>query len=116
MNWILVGIGGACGAVTRYGLGTLLAAKLNKTFPWAILLINVSGAFLLGMVVSAELSGGWILLVADGFLGAYTTFSTFMVEGFELFAGRRIINAILYVSGTVLFGLLAFVGGVALFH
>ena len=114
MNWILVGIGGACGAVTRYGLGQLLAAKLNKTFPWAVLLINVSGAFLLGLVVGAKLSGGWLLLLADGFLGAYTTFSTFMVEDFELFAGRKIMNAIFYVSSTVLLGLLAFTVGFAL--
>ncbi len=114
MNWILVGIGGACGAVTRYGLGQLLAAKLNKSFPWAVFLINVSGAFLLGVVLGAELSGGWLLLLADGFLGAYTTFSTFMVEGFELFAGRKILNAVLYISGTVLLGLLAFAVGFAL--
>lgn len=100
--------------MTRYGLGQLLAAKLNKSFPWAVFLINVSGAFLLGVVLGAELSGGWLLLLADGFLGAYTTFSTFMVEGFELFAGRKILNAVLYISGTVLLGLLAFAVGFAL--
>lgn len=88
-HWIqmlLVGVGGFLGANARYLVGLLVAAHLGSRFPFATFLINVSGSFLLGLLgtLAAE---RWLqhpeqvrLLLGVGFLGAYTTFSTFEYE------------------------------------
>jgi len=85
MELLLVGIGGSLGSLVRYILGKRIAEKYSTTFPVGTFIINISGAFLLGIVSALEPGRSASLLIADGFLGAYTTFSTFMYEGFNLF-------------------------------
>src|SRR5512138_2623113 len=89
MDLVLVGIGGAFGSAARYGLGKLIAKRAKPGFPLGTFLINISGAILLGILVSAGTGGNIYLLLADGFLGAYTTFSAFMYEGFNMFRGSK---------------------------
>ena len=110
---LLVGSGGFLGALARYGLGLAVAAHLGSRFPFSTFLINVSGSFLLGLVgtLAAE---RWVanpesfrLLLGVGFLGAYTTFSTFEFESHALIQDGQWLLASLYVVLSPLVGYLA---------
>lgn len=114
MDLLLVGIGGALGSIARFKLGKLIAEKTETTFPAGTLIINVTGALLLGYVCSAGIGRDTYLLLADGFLGAYTTFSTFMYEGFNLFQENEKLNALTYIVGSLILGLIGYVLGFAL--
>jgi CrcB protein len=110
-NFILVGIGGAFGSLTRYKLGKLISEKSNTQFPIGTFLINISGAVLLGILSSIKASGTLYALLGDGFLGAYTTFSTFMYEDFNLFQGNEKMNAFFYILSSLLLGIIGFTLG-----
>ena len=114
MNILLVGIGGAFGAVTRYELGKFISQKSNSTFPIGTFIINITGAILLGIISSINSGNNIYLLVGDGFLGAYTTFSTFMYEGFGLFQGNEKLNALIYIFGSLILGILGFIIGMGI--
>lgn len=109
--YLLVGLGGACGSLARYILGIKITRKSPHTFPLSTLIINVSGAFLLGFVNNINLGSPLLLFLADGFLGAYTTFSTFMYEGFSLFHDNKRLNTVIYIISTVLSGIIFFILG-----
>lgn len=78
--WIGVAFLGGCGALTRFGLTLLVTDRLHPHFPLGTLAVNVSGAFLLGLLAGVGLGGDARLLLGLGALGSYTTFSTWMVE------------------------------------
>ncbi len=111
MDLILVGIGGALGSLARYQLGRIISGKSGTAFPIGTFLINITGAILLGVVTSLEAGRNIYLLLGDGFLGAYTTFSTFMYEGFHLFQDNKKLNAVAYISGSLLLGILGYALG-----
>ncbi len=96
---IHVMIGGAFGAITRYVL-SLLFSKTN-VFPWGTFTINLIGSFLLGIVI-ATMSSESILLFGTGFLGAFTTFSTFSVETMEMLQGKKYVTAIIYIASSLI--------------
>jgi len=109
MRTLLVGVAGALGALARYGLGLAVGPV---TFPWVTLVINVSGAFVLGVVLTVAPARHWSpnisTPIAVGFLGAYTTFSTFSWETFVV--GRvdgRWAAAAVYVVASVVLGIAA---------
>ena len=82
MQVLLVGLGGAVGSVTRYGVGYLAARTLGLGFPWGTLIINVLGGLAMG-VLTAKLDPSHVdmrLLIGVGVLGGFTTFSTFSIE------------------------------------
>ena len=94
MNYLLVALGAAIGAVARYLLDNWTQALAGKPdFPLGTFVVNVTGAFLAGIAFS--ISGGWPIsvegwqLVSIGALGGYTTFSTFSQDMLELLAGRK---------------------------
>lgn len=116
MNSILVGLGGSLGALSRYQLGKLINKRKKSTFPIATFIINSTGAFLLGIVANSNCSNTVILFLADGFLGAYTTFSTFMYEGFTLFEGKKKCNAMIYILSSIIIGMIGFFIGYHLFE
>jgi len=107
----LLGLAGALGAVTRYLVGRIVAQRTRSALPWGTLLINVSGAFLIGLV--AGLASRKLLdplaqtMLATGFLGGYTTFSTMAWEGMQLARGGSLRQSLLYLGGTILPGVLA---------
>lgn len=108
---LAIALGGAAGAVARYGLG--LAVGL-RSFPWVTLAINVVGSFALGYVLGgpgARWSATVLAAVTVGFLGAFTTFSTFAWETTELIRTGRQSTAALYVVASVLVGLVASAAG-----
>jgi fluoride exporter len=78
--WVGVAFLGGCGALARFGLTLLVADRLHPHLPVGTLAVNVSGAFLLGLLAGASVDGDARLLFGVGLLGAYTTFSTWMVE------------------------------------
>ena len=113
MNLLIVGIGGTFGGIVRYQLGKMISQRAATTFPIGTFLINITGAFCLGLVASAG-SGTVYLLLGDGFLGAYTTFSTFMYEGFHLFQGNEKLNALTYIFISLVLGVIGYAAGFAL--
>lgn len=111
MHYLIVGIGGAFGGLTRFYLGKRLLRHRDKRFPVATFIINITGAVLLGIVSAADPGEHIYLLLGDGFLGAYTTFSTFMYEGFNLLNDHKKLNAWIYISASLLLGILGYIGG-----
>ena len=84
-RFLVVAAGGALGAVSRYGVTLLVSTFWNRDFPLATIFINISGSFILGFFATyaaerSTIDPLWRLLVATGFVGAYTTFSTFEYE------------------------------------
>jgi len=112
VNYLLIGIGGAAGSVARYGIGREAAKRSKTTFPYGTLLVNVAGAFLLGIVSSIHGSDNVYILLGDGFLGAFTTFSTFMFEGVTLIRGNERLNAIVYIGVSLILGVSGYILGV----
>lgn len=113
--WLWVMLGGALGAAARYGVMLGLAPLVRSGFPVPTLLINVVGSFLLGLTVGLVGRGVWPeaarLAFGTGFLGAFTTFSTFSVELDSLTARGSGALALLYVTLSVSLGVLAAVAG-----
>jgi CrcB protein len=112
---LCVVLGGAAGAVARFALGGWVQAR-RPQFPWGTLAVNVSGAFALGLLPLVEAHPLARALLATGFLGAYTTFSTFSYEAAALVQERDWRGAAGYVSSTVLLGLAASLLGWWLAH
>ena len=85
--WIEVALLGGVGAVTRFVLAELIDRATRRPFPYGILAVNLSGAFLLGLLDGLSLTGDALTLAGTATLGAYTTFSTWMLDS-RLMAGR----------------------------
>lgn len=106
-----VGLAGALGAVARYLLGRFIAERVTSQYPVGTFLINVTGAFVIGLffalVTHKLMSPTLQLILATGFLGGYTTFSTMSWEGVQLARGGSTRSSGLYLAGSILVGLLA---------
>lgn len=101
--WVGVAVLGGFGALARFGLTLLVADRLHPHLPVGTLAVNVSGAFLLGLLAGAAVEGDARLAFGAGLLGAYTTFSTWMVETQRIDeAGRRRIAVTNIVLSVVL--------------
>jgi fluoride exporter len=110
---LLIGIGGLLGANARYWLGLWITTKFaaQSAFPWGTFVINVTGSFLLGLFSTISRRYGWHetghLLVAVGFFGAYTTFSTFEYDNLQLLLDGSTTLALRNMAGSLIVGLLA---------
>jgi CrcB protein len=82
--WVAVGLLGGVGALFRFLLDGLVAARGGREFPLGTFVINVSGAAILGLLVGLGFSGNRLLLAGTATLGSYTTFSTWMLESQRL--------------------------------
>jgi len=114
----LVALGGAIGSVTRYGVGALAAQLLGPTFPWGTLFVNLSGSFLIALVMHVALTGTAISLemrifLTTGIMGGFTTYSSFNYETLALIDQRAYALASLNLAATVVGCLLAGVLGLA---
>jgi len=115
---LAVGAGGAAGSMLRYLLGLVVTRAAPPGFPWATLLINVTGAFLLGLFFRAMtgpgVSNALRAALTVGFCGGYTTFSTFSYETLLLMEDGHWPRAALYAFGSVALGLAAVAAGASL--
>lgn len=103
---ILVGSGGILGAIARYSAGVFFFRTFPSGFPLATFLVNLSGSFLMGLVWNLSPENTlWHLFVGSGFLGSFTTFSTFSYDGVQLLKNGRINMFLIYVLGSVLLGM-----------
>lgn len=117
--FILVGIGGGLGAMARFGL-TQATASISKQIPLGIFLCNVIGSFFIGLIAawlvktnlfSEEVSVSVRALIVSGFLGGFTTFSSFSLDTLNLLQRGEIVMALSYIVISVLVALLAVVLG-----
>lgn len=118
-DYIAVAAGGALGACLRYFIGGTVFARTLTPFPLATFFINVSGSFIIGFFLTLatermNLSPHLRLAIAVGFVGAYTTFSTFEYETIRLIEEGHLIHALLNVVLSVTVGFAAVWGGIAL--
>ena len=115
---LLVALGSALGAPARYLLDRLIQGRHDRVLPWGTWTINVTGSFLLGLLFGLASRSGWdgrILAAAGtGFLGSYTTFSTFTWETVRLVEERAYVAAVANVTLSLVAGLAAVSAGVAL--
>jgi CrcB protein len=113
MKVLLVALGGAFGAAARYLINISPVATFLQPFPFHTFIINVSGSFLIGfLAVKFDISDTMKLLAITGFLGAFTTFSTFELETFELMRERNLLIATLYVTLSFAVGFIGVAAGV----
>ena len=119
MPLVLIAIGGAAGAVARYVVDTAIAQRASGAFPWGTLLVNVSGSVLLGILFALAVERGVLPAsirgpVMIGFLGAYTTFSTLMLESWRLWEDGASALALGNLVGSSVLGIVAIVAGLTL--
>jgi CrcB protein len=116
VTYLLIGIGGFLGANARYLVAGWITERLGGFFPYGTFFINVSGSFILGFFlecISDRLftHPSWRLFFATGFLGAYTTFSTFSFESLALLQEGSYFLASANIVGSVMLGLIAVLAG-----
>jgi fluoride exporter len=119
MPLIMIGLGGFAGAIARYLVDGIVAERVSGAFPWGTLVVNVSGSFVLGLlfaltvdraILPAEVRGPVLI----GFIGAYTTFSTYMLESWQLIGTGAFGLALANIVGSAVLGLVAIVAGLTL--
>ncbi|UOY93885.1 fluoride efflux transporter CrcB [Ectobacillus sp. JY-23] len=100
MNILLVALGGSLGAVLRFLIGNIIRTRSRSHFPYGTLIVNFVGSFLLGVLLSYGIQEKERLLLAVGFMGAFTTFSTFQVECVRLYQKKqyRIVSWYIFSS------------------
>jgi CrcB protein len=119
VTWLLVALGGAGGSVLRYGVGRMAVAYLGPATVMGTFVVNVTGSFALGFLLSLTLERAIMpvnlrSLLSVGFLGGYTTFSTFTFETLRLVADGELFRAAISVLGNVVLGLAAAYLGILL--
>jgi fluoride exporter len=111
-----IGLAGALGAVARYLLGRFIAEGVQSPFPLGTFVINISGAFLIGLVFALTtkkvLAPTTQSIIATGFMGGFTTFSTLNWETVQLGRSGNTTLSSLYISGTYALGLCAVIVGI----
>ena len=116
---LLIALAGALGTLARYGLGGYIQAHAGKVFPWGTVVVNLLGCLAFGVVWSSleerwPTSGQTRAIILIGFMGAFTTFSTFMFETEELLRDAEWWPALGYFTIHNVGGLVALVAGLAL--
>lgn len=115
-RYLLIALGGALGSVARYWVGAMVTDRLGARFPYGTLTINLTACAAIGFVMTllgrrAGFGAGFRYLVPVGFVGAYSTFSTYEWETLSLFRAGGFPFAALYAVGSLILGLVAVWGG-----
>ena len=111
LKYIAVGAGGFLGAIARYTLGVYIGSRYGVRFPLGTFVINVSGSFLIGLILTllarTTASAYWRYLIPIGFIGAYTTFSTFEYETLRAIQDGQVMTGLLNVGLSLVIGFIA---------
>ncbi|AIM17207.1 MULTISPECIES: fluoride efflux transporter CrcB [Neobacillus] len=111
LHILLVGLGGFFGAMARYFISKKLNGIAPNRIPMGTLIVNLIGSFLLGIITGAHANAMIVLLLGTGFMGAFTTFSTFKLELIKLYLNKDNKNFLLYIIITYSAGMiLAYLG------
>jgi fluoride exporter len=118
-RYFMIALGGAMGALARYELSAMIQARVPTGFPWGTFIVNVTGCLVMGMATTLLTERlvahpNWRFLIPIGFIGAYTTFSTFELETFRALTEGSVAMATLNVGGSVIAGYLALWLGVVI--
>lgn len=116
---IAVALGGACGCVCRYYLSVWMTTCCGRAFPYGIFIANILGSFLIGLLMMLvvhkwQLSEAWRLAILVGFLGGFTTFSSFSLDAVQMFQDDVWLRALIYIVLSVLLSVLAAFLGILL--
>jgi fluoride exporter len=112
LTWIAVAVCGGLAAIARFLLDGWVSSRLGRELPLGTFAVNVSGAFVLGLLDGLALSGNAMIIAGTAVIGSYTTFSTWIFETQRLTEDGELASAALNVSASVLIGF----GAVALGH
>lgn len=118
-KYFYIAVGGALGAIARYWVGSAIASRLGAKFPYGTFVINISACIIIGFSLTylgkrAELNPAWRYLIPTGFVGAYSTFSTYEWETLSSLRDGAFSLAALYAIGSLVVGLVAVWGGAVL--
>jgi len=119
MEYVWIGLGSIAGANSRYALGRWFVDRYGAGMPYGTFVINITGALIIGFLMTLltetfVTDPRWRLMLVVGFLGSYTTFSTYTYDAFVLAENGAWARAAAYVIGSNVIGLLACIGGVLL--
>jgi fluoride exporter len=115
-KYLMIAIGGALGSIARYWVGSAISDRLGTRFPYGTFVINVTSCIIIGFTLTylgkrADLNPMWRFLVPVGFIGAYSTFSTYEWETLSTVRSGAFLLAALYAVGSLFLGLVAAWGG-----
>lgn len=118
-KYLLIAAGGALGSLTRYWVGSAIGSRLGSRFPYGTFVINLTACIIIGFSLTylgrrVELSPAWRYLIPIGFVGAYSTFSTYEWETLSTMRSGAFGLAALYAAGSLILGLAATWLGVVL--
>lgn len=118
-KYLYVAIGGALGSLARFGIGSFVTNRLGTRFPYGTLIVNITASVILGFCLTlmdrrSEMHDAWRYLIPVGFVGAYSTFSTFEWEAYATLEMGAFLSAALYITASVLLGLTAVWFGIVL--
>jgi len=118
-KYLLIAIGGALGSVARYWVGSTISSRVGIRFPYGTLIVNLTACLVIGFTLTylgkrADLDPAWRFLIPVGFIGAYSTFSTYEWETLSTLRSGALFLAGLYAIGSLVLGLVAVWGGAAL--
>lgn len=115
-KYLFIAIGGALGSIARYWVGSTIASRMGIRFPYGTLIVNITACLLIGFSLTymgrrADLNPAWRYLIPIGFIGAYSTFSTYEWETLSTMRSGAFVLAALYAGGSFILGLIAVWGG-----
>jgi len=111
-KYLLIAFGGALGSVARYWVGSTIASRAGIRFPFGTMVVNITACLVIGFTLTymgkrADLNPAWRFLVPIGFIGAYSTFSTYEWETLSTLRSGAFALAALYAGGSLVLGLAA---------
>jgi fluoride exporter len=109
-KYLLIALGGALGSIARYWVGTAVAARSGIKFPYGTLVVNLSACLVIGFTLTflaerTDINPAWRFLIPIGFIGAYSTFSTYEWETLSTLRSGAFAAAALYAVGSLILGL-----------
>jgi CrcB protein len=115
-KYLLIAVGGALGSIARYWVGSTIAGRVGIRFPYGTLIVNVTACVIIGFSLTylgrrAGLNPAWRYLIPIGFVGAYSTFSTYEWETLSTLRSGAFLLAAVYAAGSFVLGLAAVWGG-----